>query len=77
MGGDSAESGGCNIFRRTDSKVFRRGNFLIGGTTSFRMLQLLRYKLEIPTIGNKDMMEYMCTDFIDAVDSFLKEMKAI
>lgn len=69
MGGDSAESGGCNIFRRADSKVFRRGNFLIGGTTSFRMLQLLHYKLEIPTIGNKDMMEYMCTDFIDAVRS--------
>lgn len=68
MGGDSAGVAGLSISVRLDEKVFQNGPMLIGGTTSFRMLQLLRYKLDPPkqTVSQDD-MKYMCTDFIDSV----------
>jgi ATP-dependent protease HslVU (ClpYQ) peptidase subunit len=77
IGGDSAGVSGSNIHRRKDTKVFgikneRSSFFLIGFTTSFRMGQLLRFKLELPVI-EKDLYEYMCTDFIDAVRKCLKD----
>lgn len=38
----------------------------IGCTTSFRMMQLLRYKFKMPKVG-RDIFKYMCTDFVDSV----------
>lgn len=68
LGGDCAESYGETIFRRKDPKVFRVGEFIIGGTSSFRMLQLLRFSLVPPKIKkNRDLFEYMCTDFVNSV----------
>lgn len=67
IGGDSAGVSGLNIEVRKDAKVFKNGNFVIGCTTSFRMIQLLRFSLKPPAIRKKDIFEYMCTDFIDAV----------
>ena len=68
MGGDSAGVGGLSITVRDDVKVFHNGDFLIGGTTSFRMLQLLQYRLNPPKQGHKQSdMEYMVNDFIDSV----------
>lgn len=69
MGADSAGIGSYhNLHIRKDEKVFRNGNFIIGGTTSFRMLNLLRFKFKVPNIKPKqDVYEYMCTDFIDEV----------
>ena len=68
IGGDSAGVAGLSITIRNDSKVFGNGPFVIGGTSSFRMLQLLRFKFSPPaqTIHQED-YEYMVTSFIDAV----------
>ena len=73
MGGDSAGSGGNVILTRRDAKVFKNGKFLIGCTTSFRMLQLLRFSLKLPEVKSKDIYKYMCTDFIDAVRTCFKD----
>ena len=67
MGADSAASSASIIVSRKDVKMFRKGDFIIGCTTSYRMVQLLQYSLQLPEIGNKDIFEYLCTDFINAV----------
>lgn len=72
IGGDSASAGYNNIFIRKDEKVFRNGAFVIGCTTSFRMIQLLRYSFKPPKINGKDIYEYMCTDFINEVRECFK-----
>ena len=67
LAGDSAGVAGLSITIRADEKVFTNGPFIIGGPSSFRMIQLLRYKFDPPkqTIHQDD-MQYMVTDFIDA-----------
>jgi len=67
IGGDSAGIAGLSISIRADEKVFGNGPFIMGFTTSFRMGQLLRYKLAPPaqTVHQND-MEYMVTSFVDA-----------
>lgn len=75
IGGDSAGvDNNYNLNIRKDSKVFRNGGMIIGYTSSFRMGQLLRFKLEIPN-QPKSMpdYEYMCTLFIDSVRKCLKD----
>lgn len=74
MGGDSAGVAGLDVTLRKDTKVFNVDNrFLIGYTSSFRMGQLLRFKLKVPKQKtNQDDYQYMCTTFIDAVRSMLK-----
>ncbi len=67
MGADSAGSSGFDITLRKDEKVFKNGDFIIGCTSSFRMIQLLRFSFTPPKIYDKDIYEYMCTDFINAV----------
>lgn len=68
IGGDSAGVAGLSISIRADEKVFQRGPFIFGFTSSFRMGQILRYKFDPPlqTVSQDD-MTYMVTDFIDAV----------
>lgn len=74
MGGDSAGVSGLSLTIRRDEKVFQNGEFLIGFTSSFRMGQLLRYKLSPPTRHpDTDTYQYMATEFIDAVRQCLKE----
>lgn len=71
IGGDSAatDSNYCSDVR-TDRKVFSTedGRFLIGFTSSFRMGQILQYKLTVPEhkAGVSD-HGFMCTTFVDAV----------
>ena len=73
MGGDSAGVGGWDLDVRTDSKVFRNGEFLFGFTTSFRMGQLLRYAFMPPTPHElQDVAAFMATDFVNAVRDCLK-----
>ncbi len=68
IGGDSAGVTGNDIVARKDVKVFKNGQFIIGCTTSFRMIQILRFKFKPPKLlATRDVYEYMCTDFIDAV----------
>lgn len=73
MGADSAASGDNNIFIRKDPKIFKNGEFLIGCTSSYRMIQLLRFSFKPPEIKVDDIYEYMCTDFIDEVRKCFKD----
>ena len=68
MGADSAGVSGWDLIVRADAKVFERGPFLMGFTSSFRMGQLLRYRLDVPEHPD-DMpdLEYLSTAFVDAV----------
>ena len=68
MGADSAGSNGHNTFARKDSKLFIKNNMIFGFTSSFRMGNLLKYKLEIPKHkSNISVDTYMNTLFIDEV----------
>jgi len=66
IGADSAAVSDADITIRKDVKVFKNKDFVIGCTSSFRMIQLLRFSFKPPEI-TKDLYEYMCTDFIDEV----------
>jgi ATP-dependent protease HslVU (ClpYQ) peptidase subunit len=71
IGGDSAGVSGLNLAVRADTKVFRKGDYLFGFTTSFRMGQLIRYSLRLPKPkGQID--KFMATRFIDALRDCLK-----
>jgi ATP-dependent protease HslVU (ClpYQ) peptidase subunit len=73
IGGDSAGLAGWTLQVRTDRKVFKNGEFLIGFTTSFRMGQILAYGFTPPKRPvEKDVMHFMVTDFIDALRACLK-----
>lgn len=73
IGGDSAGVAGYSLTVRADQKVFRRGEFVMGFTDSFRMGQLLRYCLTPPEpTPGADLFEYMAGPFIDAVRDCLK-----
>jgi ATP-dependent protease HslVU (ClpYQ) peptidase subunit len=68
IGGDSAAVEGNRITVRSDEKVFVNGSYLIGFCDSFRMGQLLRYKLTVPKQKpQSDDFQHMATVFIDSV----------
>lgn len=74
IGADSAGVAGMAVTSRKDSKVFKVGDFVIGCTSSFRMIQLLRFSLTPPKRHqDQDVYEYMCTVFIDAIRSCFKD----
>lgn len=75
IGGDSCSSRSSGEqANRADPKVFQRGEYLIGFTTSWRMGQLLRYRLEVPVRPESmDLTEWMATEFIDAVRGCLTD----
>ena len=72
IGGDSAGVEELNIIIRKDEKVFKVDDFIFGCTSSFRMIQLLRFSFKPPEIKSKNIYEYMCTDFINAVRECFK-----
>lgn len=73
ISGDSAGVAGLDMRIRRDSKVFQNGDFVFGCTTSFRMIQLLQFKLTIPKRHPEmDVMKFMATTFIDCVRDTLK-----
>lgn len=74
MGADSAGVAGLDLQIRSDAKVFRKDWFLLGFTSSFRMGQLLRYSLSVPSRRvDQDVEHYMCTDFVNAARGCLKD----
>jgi len=73
IGADSLASDGWSQHGRSDSKLFRRGPFLIGFTDSFRLGQLLRYRLNVAPSTGADLAEFMATEFVDAVRTVLKD----
>ncbi|MGH2481035.1 MAG: hypothetical protein ACRDHW_15375, partial [Ktedonobacteraceae bacterium] len=76
IAGDSAGIAGWSLTLRKDAKVFRNGAFLIGGTGSFRMLQLLRYAFAPPAFpvwsGENTLEKYMATTFVNALRDCFK-----
>lgn len=84
VGGDSAGSDGYTLEIRAASKVFTKAGYtedyapvpwVMGFTTSFRMGQLLRHKLELPRLpkdGTDDLEAFMVTSFVDAVREALR-----
>ena len=75
IGGDSAGVAGYQTQIRKDPKVFKKEEKMIFGfTSSFRMGELLQFKLKLPKHPKgKEDYEYMCTDFIDAVMKCLED----
>jgi ATP-dependent protease HslVU (ClpYQ) peptidase subunit len=74
MGGDSAGVSGLDVTVRADPKVFRNGPFLIGFTSSFRMGQLLNFRLRVPEQEpGTGVFGYMVMTFVEAVRDCLKE----
>ena len=75
IGGDSAGMGSYyDLTIRSDEKVFKNGDYLMGFTSSFRMGQLLRYSLNPPNLElGEDINKFMCTKFVDAVRQCLKD----
>lgn len=75
MGGDSAGVAGYGLVIRKDKKVFKNGEFLIGCTTSFRMIQILQYDFTPPKPVEgeaDDKHKFMVTRFIPAVREAFK-----
>ena len=73
MGADSMAANGWNARVTKLPKVFKRDDFLIGYTTSFRMGQLLQHRLVIPARGQEPVMDYMVCSFVESVRGCLKD----
>lgn len=76
IGGDSAGISEYDICTRVDEKIFIKDEFVMGFAGSFRMGQLLRYVLKIPKRKLKiddDDMQYLVSDFMDAVRTCYRE----
>jgi ATP-dependent protease HslVU (ClpYQ) peptidase subunit len=74
MGADSCGSNGYNSTVRADPKLFHKGEMLIGCTSSYRMGQLLQYKMTIPEVPEGcDVSSYMVKYFIEAVRTCFEE----
>ncbi len=75
IGGDAA--GICpedlEVIIRKDKKVFQVGEFIMGGTSSFRMIQLLQYGFKPPEYKDGDIMRYMVVDFVNAVRTLFQK----
>jgi ATP-dependent protease HslVU (ClpYQ) peptidase subunit len=73
LGGDSAGVARLDITIRKDVKVFAKKGMIIGCTSSYRMIQLLQYKLVVPPDTTNDPHKYMCTTFVDKVIKLFKD----
>jgi ATP-dependent protease HslVU (ClpYQ) peptidase subunit len=74
IGVDSAAVSGWTRRETNVRKVFRRGPFLVGYTTSFRMGQLLEHQLKVPKQTSRQSdMSFMVNHFIESARTLLKE----
>ncbi len=74
IGGDSAGVGGMSLQTRSDPKVFKNGEFVIGYTTSFRMGQILEHHLTAPPpYEGEHGIGYMIKRFIPTVKDVLSK----
>jgi ATP-dependent protease HslVU (ClpYQ) peptidase subunit len=73
IGGDSAASIGYNVYTLAPEKVFARGDLLVGGTGSMRMLQLVRYNLDIPKHDAGSGIAWMVKRFIPVVRACFRD----
>lgn len=74
MGADSAGVSNYMVHIRSDRKVFVRQKMIFGFTSSFRMGQLIQYRLKIPDHPKRmSDHEYLSTRFVDAIRYCFKE----
>lgn len=75
MGADSAGVGGYSLTIRADAKLFERDGYVIGFTSSFRMGQLIRYRIQLPQLpgAGADLERFMVVEFVEAIRAGLKE----
>lgn len=76
MGADSlgVDAGRLSCSVRQDPKIFYNGFWLIGCTTSFRMIQLLMTsKLPQPPAKEEDLFPFMIATFVPAVRKIFEE----
>ena len=78
MGGDSAAVSGLSRSCRKDPKVFRRGDFIMGFTVSFRYGQILQYEFDPPELptnckSGKALHKFMVTQFIPELRETLRQ----
>lgn len=73
LGADSAGVSGLDMRIRKDRKVFLNGELIIGGTSSFRMLQLLQFNLTPPAIvEGQEPYAYAVRALVPAIRDTLK-----
>ena len=76
LGSDSAVTGGDQLSILNEKKVFKNNKMIFGSAGYIRVNQLFRYSLKIPDQSKKkDDLEYICTDFVDAVEDMLEKKK--
>ena len=75
IGGDAAAVGGLFSTPRKDPKVFIKGDFIYGYTSSFRMGDIIQYSFEAPNFNEKNqtLSEYMRVDFVDSLRKCFKD----
>lgn len=82
IGGDSGASDDSTIYSRKDKKVFKKGPFLIGGSGSYRCIQLVKYSGSKPGFSLSNlrppkskarMHEFMVCKFVPVVRSLFLE----
>lgn len=74
IGADSAACSGLDRRTRVDRKAFVNGELIFGGTTSFRMLQLLQFALTPPPIiEGRDPYSYAVRDLVPAIRQCMKD----
>jgi ATP-dependent protease HslVU (ClpYQ) peptidase subunit len=73
LGADSCGGNNYVVTRRIDPKVFKlKSSLAVAFTTSFRMGQLLHYKLQVQLPGpTADLDRWMATTFVDRVRDVL------
>lgn len=68
LAADSAEVSSYDLTIRTEPKVWAAGPYLFGLSGDGRAGQVLRYAFTAPgPPGDGDLMEFMCTQFVDAL----------
>lgn len=67
MGGDSAAVDGDDLTIHARPKVWERDGILFGYCESFRLGQLLEYRLRLPEQRCADDLEYLATVFVDEI----------
>ena len=74
VGGDSAGISGWDVTVRVDPKIFISGDYAIGFTTSFRLGQLLQFRLKLPEPprSRKRLYPFMVNEFVEATRECLK-----
>ncbi len=74
MGGDSCASDSHIRYTVSQPKVFKKGEFLIGYTSSFRFGQLVEHDLKLPYPSpGSDPLDVMMNEFVPNLRELLKE----